>query len=507
MNSNNPTQIHATGEATGFIPAPGDHGKPITVIGTNSIRAGFDATCLQQALNSRGAPGVTDLVLNPDAHAGYGAPVGCVLTSPTHVYPGPVGVDIKCSMSFLQLDLPADAVNAREVRRALIDAILERTPTGAGRGQRHCRKARKVGDELGRKVVVDGASAEVCRALGIPPEWAARCEDASHTGHDETRDALGARLEFVLRERFSNFPEKISQLGSYGGGNHFGECEIVKLADNDRARRTGEVFGLRDGCVGFLSHCGSRGFGHALASGQFRDLQRKFATWNIPLPGDDKELVYAPLGTPEANAYLDDLALGSNFATVNHLLINALVLEAFQEIIPGAKGSLVYFISHNITRKELLPDGRGGFAGEGWVHRKGATRAFPAGHPSLVGTPFAETGHPILLPGNPTAGSVIMAADAGAHIAAYSVNHGAGRAMGRKMADRTLDQKTVDDEFTANDILTNCRVYPKDEAPAAYKNFDAVLDSVKAAGLASEIARLKARFVIKDADASLRGAA
>src|SRR5437773_5356181 len=110
MNIENPTQIHATGEATGFIPAPGDKGKPITVIGTSSIRAGFDATCLQQALNARGAPGVTDLVLNPDAHAGYGAPVGCVLTSPTHIYPGPVGVDIKCSMSFLQLDLPADQV-------------------------------------------------------------------------------------------------------------------------------------------------------------------------------------------------------------------------------------------------------------------------------------------------------------------------------------------------------------------------------------------------------------
>ena len=100
-----------------------------------------------------------------------------------------------------------------------------------------------------------------------------------------------------------------------------------------------------------------------------------------------------------------------------------------------------------------------------------------------------------------------MAADAGAHVAAYSVNHGAGRCMGRKAADRALDQKTVDEEFVANDILTNCRQYPKDEAPAAYKDFDAVLDSVKLAGLASEVARLKARFVIKDADSSLKGAA
>src|SRR3954453_18104206 len=123
MSDTKPIQIHATGEATGFIPAPGDQGKPITVIGTNSIRAGFDATCLQQALNARGAPGVTDLVLNPDAHAGYGAPVGCVLVSPTHVYPGPVGVELKCSMSLLQLDLPAGAVDDKRTRRALIDAV------------------------------------------------------------------------------------------------------------------------------------------------------------------------------------------------------------------------------------------------------------------------------------------------------------------------------------------------------------------------------------------------
>src|SRR6185295_7188760 len=128
MNANKPVQIHATGEAVGFIPAPGDQGKPITVIGTEKIRDGFDATCLQQALNSRGAPGVTELVLNPDAHAGYGAPIGCVLVSPTHIYPGPVGVDIKCSMSLLQLDLPEDAVNDVKLRRELINAILERVP-------------------------------------------------------------------------------------------------------------------------------------------------------------------------------------------------------------------------------------------------------------------------------------------------------------------------------------------------------------------------------------------
>jgi len=248
--------------------------------------------------------------------------------------------------------------------------------------------------------------------------------------------------------------------------------------------------------VAFLSHCGSRGFGHNLAMGQFRSLQQKFSTWDIPLPGSDRELVYAPLGTPEADAYLDDMALGANFATINHLLINTLILEAFQEVFPGMTGQLVYFISHNIARKEIVENR------VTWVHRKGATRALPAGHPALRGSLYEQTGHPILLPGNPQAGSSVMVADAGAAISCYSVNHGAGRTLGRKQAIRELDQSSIDQSFDQADILTNCRTYPKDEAPAAYKDFDEVLRSVKTAGLATEVARLKARFVIKDGDAA-----
>ena len=481
-----------TGEATAILPTR--HMKPITVIGTEAIRATFDDKCLQQAVNSRLAPGVTDLVLNPDAHLGYGAPVGCVMASPTHVYPGPVGVDIKCSMSLLQLDLPEDAIADRPVRRALINAICDRTPTGAGKGQRSVKKSRHVDPELGRRVMIEGASSGVCEAIGIPSEWAQRCEDAAHVGHDETLDALGNRLEQHLDcETIRRFDDKVSQLGSYGGGNHFGECEVVHVENNERARSVADVFGLADGKVAFLSHCGSRGMGHALASGQFKSLQRRFEQWSIPLPGNDRELVYAPLGTPEADAYLDDMALGANFATVNHLLINQLVLEAFQEVIPGTTGRLVYFISHNIARKEIVDNT------PSWVHRKGATRAFPAGHHALRGTPFEATGHPILLPENPRDGSAVMVADDGAALSCYSVNHGAGRILGRKQANRTLDQKTIDAEFNEADILTNCRFYPKDESPAAYKDFNEVLHSVKSAGLATEVARLKARFVIKDA--------
>lgn len=493
--------ITPTGEALGFIPAPENKGKPITVIGTEAIRQGFDPSCLQQALNSRGAPGVTDLVLNPDAHSGYGAPIGCVMVSPSHIYPGPVGVDIKCSMSLLQFDVPESEISSTTLRRALINAIGERIPMGAGRGQRSVKKSRAVDMNWGRRAVTEGAAADVCTALGIPPEWAENCEDSFHRGHDGSVAALEKRLDVLFKNGFSRFDDKVRQLGSYGGGNHFGECEVVRLADNDRMRGMANAFGLKDGHVAFLSHCGSRGFGHNLATAQFKTLQEKFRKWQIPLPGDDAELVYAPLGTAEANDYIDDLSLGSNFATLNHLLINALVLEAFQEIIPGARGTLVYFISHNIARPEIV-DGN-----KTWVHRKGATRAFPAGHPGLAGTRFEATGHPILLPGNPQDGSVVMVAEAGAAKSCFSVNHGAGRCMGRKAAARTLDQKTVDQSFTDRDILTNCRQYPIDEAPAAYKDFREVLRSVEMAGLASTVATLQARFVIKDADESLRGAA
>lgn len=486
-------QIIPTGEATAILPA-GDHHSPIKVFGTEKIRETFDDLCLQQAINSRCAPGVTEVVLNPDAHCGYGAPIGCVLASPTHIYPGPVGFDIKCSMSLLQTDLPEEAVQEKEVRRKIIHAVCRRIPTGMGKGARDVPKGRKIDEKIGSAAMTEGASANVLASLGIPVEWADRCEDAFHRGHDGTVDSLRERLYELRQSRvLKNFREKVQQLGSYGGGNHFGECEIVDIAENDEARETAEVFGLRDGHVAFLSHCGSRGVGHRLASGQFKALEQMFDTWGIPMPGQDKQLVYAPLGTPQADDYINDMAMGANFATVNHMLINALVLEAFQEIFPGTKGQLVYFISHNIARQESV-DGK-----LSWVHRKGATRAFPAGHHALKRTPFADTGHPILLPGNPQAGSSVMVALPGAKESCYSVNHGAGRMLGRRRAMRELDQNKIDASFEAADILTNCRRYPRDEAPAAYKDFDEVLRSVEKADLAKEVARLRARFVIKDA--------
>ncbi|MDR2644358.1 MAG: RtcB family protein [Planctomycetaceae bacterium] len=470
-----------------------DSVPPITVIGTESIRATFDQKSLQQAVNARGACGVTDVILNPDAHCGYGAPIGCVMVSPTHVFPGPVGVDIKCSMSLLQFDLPAEEIRDQNIRRKLIDAICDRTPTGAGAGQKSIRKGRRFNRSVVMQAVIEGATESVCEQFGIPFEWTKRCEDSFHLGHDGTSESLEFRLDEVLREKYMvNFEDKMTQLGSYGGGNHFGECEIVKVGEDDESKRIADVFGLKNDHVAFLSHCGSRGFGNILATEQFKILQRKFKEWGIPFPGNDRELVYAPIGSLEANNYLDDMALGANFATVNHLLINTLILEAFREVFPHVNANFVYFISHNIVRREIWKER------PVLVHRKGSTRALPAGHHELRGTPFETTGHPILLPGNPRNGSAVMVGLEGASISAYSINHGAGRVMGRRKAFDTLNQKVVDNEMKDADILTNCNRYPLDEAPAAYKNFDDVLQSVKLSGLAREVARLYATFVIKD---------
>ena len=479
--------IRITGQATGQIEL-GDNCPPIEVVGSPAIRESFGHSCLVQAIAAASSPGVSRFILNPDAHWGYGVPIGSVLISPTHIYPSPVGVDIKCSMSLLQTDVPEEAIADPTIRRQLIREIEARLAT-----KRKVARGRPVNDESGFEAAVHGGSKKVLKHFGIPASWLDRCEDAQHTSTDGDHDRLAHRLLKLIRQNaIKDFSDKCKQLGSYGGGNHFGECEVVRVAETEEARSLASAFGLRDGHVAFLSHCGSRGLGHALATNQFYSLKTKFRKRGRAYPNGDAQLVYAEFGTPEADEYLMDMALGANFATVNHLMINAIVLEAFNKVIPGTIGELVYYISHNIVRRERL-DGE-----SNWVHRKGATRAFPAKHHELIGTPFFETGHPILLPGNPRDGSSVMVAKPGASRTAFSVNHGAGRRMSRTQAKATLDSRAVKTSLEKADVISNCRNYPVDEAPDAYKDFAEVLKSVEQAGLAHEVAKLQARFVIKE---------
>jgi tRNA-splicing ligase RtcB (3'-phosphate/5'-hydroxy nucleic acid ligase) len=479
--------IRITGEATGQIEM-GEGGPSIEVIGSPAIRESFGSSCLVQAIAAASAPGVSRFILNPDAHWGYGVPIGSVLVSPTHIYPSPVGVDIKCSMSLLQTDVPEEAISDPTVRRQLIREIEARLAT-----KRRAARGLAVNEESGFEAAVHGGSKKVLKHFGIPAAWLDHCEDAQHTSSDGDHDRLAHRLYKLLRQNvIKDFGDKCKQLGSYGGGNHFGECEVVRVLDTPDAKKLASAFGLRDGHVAFLSHCGSRGLGHALATSQFYAMKNKFRKRGRAYPNGDAQLVYAEFGTPEADEYLMDMALGANFATVNHLVINSIVLDAFNKVLPGTCGELVYYISHNIVRRESI-DGE-----SNWVHRKGATRAFPAQHHELIGTPYFETGHPILLPGNPVDGSSIMVAKPGASRTAFSVNHGAGRRMSRTQAKATLDAREVKGILERADVLSNCRNYPVDEAPGAYKDFTEVLDSVKKAGLAEEVAKLQARFVIKE---------
>jgi len=489
LNVSSPSSpnISITGEATGQIDLGPDH-CPIEVIGNESIRGSFGDSCIYQAMAAARSPGVSRFVLNPDAHWGYGVPIGSVLVSPTHIYPSPVGVDIKCSMSLLQTDVPEDAIIDPRVRRQLIREIESRLANG-----RKPARDQGVTEESGFDAAVHGGSKKVVKHFGIPQAWLERCETAKHSVLNDAQDSLAIRMEKLIREKvITDFQGKCRQLGSYGGGNHFGECEVVRVVDSETARKTAASFGLRNGCVGFLSHCGSRGLGYALATNQFYQLKTAFKKKGLAYPNGDAQLVYAEYGSPEATEYLTDMSLGANFATVNHLLINSIVLQAFQKVLPGARGELVYFISHNIANREEL-DGQ-----YVWVHRKGATRALPSGHANLVGTPFEETGHPILLPGNPRDGSSIMVALPGASRTAFSINHGAGRCMSRTEAKKKLNAAAVQKSLDDFDVLSNSRHYPVDEAPDAYKNFADVLQSVEQAGLAQEVAKLQARFVIKE---------
>ncbi|MCA1613824.1 MAG: RtcB family protein [Acidobacteria bacterium] len=248
------------------------------------------------------------------------------------------------------------------------------------------------------------------------------------------------------------------QLGSLGGGNHFIELQ--------RSEQTGTLF--------LQVHTGSRGFGHGLATNYF-ELARE----ERPAEITDIDLGYFTPASKHYGDYLNAVAAGGNYAILNRLVIFEGVAEAFREVF-GAELELVYEISHNLVQREWHPE-----FGEVWVHRKGATRAFPAGHPALRGTIWEETGHPVLIPGSNKDWSYILRPLEAAVNSGYSVNHGAGRRLSRGAAVRELSQQQMDDEYKAAGIVVNVngRV-PLDEAAPAYKSSQEVIEAVTGAGLA-----------------------
>jgi tRNA-splicing ligase RtcB len=254
-------------------------------------------------------------------------------------------------------------------------------------------------------------------------------------------------------------PERgLDQIGSLGGGNHFIELQ--------RCKETGTLF--------VQVHTGSRGFGHGLATNYF-DLARQ----ERPGEATDIDLGYFAPDSPSYRSYLNAVAAGGNFAIINRLVIFEQIAEAFRKVF-REELELVYEISHNLVQREWHPD-----FGEVWVHRKGATRAFPAGHPGLKDTLWEETGHPVLIPGSNMDWSYVLRPKPGAVESGFSVNHGAGRRLSRGEATRRLSQREIDREYREAGILVNLdgRV-PLDEAAPAYKSAREVVDAVVDAGLA-----------------------
>ncbi|HEV2705728.1 MAG TPA: RtcB family protein [Pyrinomonadaceae bacterium] len=270
-------------------------------------------------------------------------------------------------------------------------------------------------------------------------------------------------------------PERgLNQLGSLGGGNHFIELQ--------RSEQTGTLF--------VQVHTGSRGFGHGLATNYF-ELARE----ERPAEIRDIDLGYFTPDSRHYRDYLNAVAAGGNYAILNRLVIFEQVSEAFRQVF-GEELELVYEISHNLVQKEWHPE-----FGEVWVHRKGATRAFPAGHPALKGTQWEDKGHPVLIPGSNKDWSYILRPLEGAVRSGYSVNHGAGRKLSRGEATRTLSQRAIDDEYAAAGIVvnTNGRV-PLDEAAPAYKSAQEVVEAVVTAGLAAIEHQLWPLASLKGAD-------
>ncbi|MEO8285540.1 MAG: RtcB family protein [Chloroflexota bacterium] len=349
-----------------------------------------------------------------------------------------------CGMVSARSKVEAGAANAKK-RLAFNKAVMERVEMGAGGLSK--TPLRKLSEQQFMKLIHGGADYYISK-YGTKIDRS-RAERNRIPVDEDWQVPWGGRGR----------PERgIPQLGSLGGGNHFIELQ--------RSEETGTLF--------VQVHSGSRGFGHGLATNYFSMAKEE-------RPNEIKHLDMGYF-TPDSvhyRSYLNAVAAGGNFAIINRLILFEQIADAFYEVF-GAELELIYEISHNLVQREWNPD-----YGDVWVHRKGATRAFPAGHPGLAGTLWADTGHPILIPGSNHDYSYVLRPLPGAVKSGFSVNHGAGRKMSRSQAKRKLSQQEVNKRYAKDGIIVNANAdVPLDEADAAYKSAQEVVSAVTSAGLA-----------------------
>ena len=417
-------------------------GVPVRLFLTEHLLESTEEHLLAQILNACAFPGVRCVVVTPDVHYGYGVPVGCVIATDGTLAMGPVGFDIGCGMMAARSRVAAGAATP-ERRLRFNREVMRRVEMGAGGQSRSLKKLTRAAFEA---IVRGGAE-----------QYAATYGAAFDRGNAE-RHRIPVDDDWEIPWGGRGRPERgITQVGSLGGGNHFMELQ----AD-------------QDGLLWVMVHTGSRGFGHGLTTNFFQLAKQE----NPGLPSLD--LGYFAPDSRHWKSYRNAVAAGGNFAIVNRLVIFEQLARAFFDTF-GEELELVYEISHNLAQLEPHPE-----FGEVWVHRKGATRAFPAGHPLLRGTRWETTGHPVLIPGSNQDRSFVLRPGPGAARSLFSVNHGAGRRMSRSAALRELSRREIEDAYRGAGILVNADGHvPLDEAGPAYKPAREVVDCVVEAGLAT----------------------
>lgn len=443
---------HATLTPHGYYTLATDdtRGVPVRLFFTPSLLAEAETTLYRQIVNATRFAGTKLVVITPDAHFGYGVPVGCVIVTDRAngaVAMGPVGFDIGCGMISARSTVSFDRATA-DRKLAFNREVMSHVPMGTSTAGAILSD---VTDTTFEDLVRGGAEAYFnLFPTSSSPLSRARTE----------RDRIPVDDRWAIPWGGDGRPERgRTQLGSLGGGNHFIELQHDQTTDT----------------LFVQIHTGSRGFGHGLATHYF-----SLARADNPDTVTDIDLGAFTPESPHYDSYLNAVAAGGNFAIVNRLLIFEAVSRAFRKVFKSDL-ELVYEISHNLVQAEHHSD-----YGDVWVHRKGATRAFPAEHPSLANTPWAATGHPVLIPGSNRDYSYILRPSVGASRSAYSVNHGAGRRLSRGEALRRLDQRTVNEQYRHAHVLVNLDGdVPLDESAACYKRSDEVINAVVTAGLAT----------------------
>ncbi len=404
--------------------------------------------------------GVIGAYLMPDCHKGYGVPVGSVIVTEDTIIQAGSGYDISCGVLHLKVPgLTATQLQSKEKRWRWINEVEKRVATGIGSNRPVLAPKfndRKIDEILRHGVKPLGVSADLCERQYIPVP-----EDMDFTKIDRA------------------WSKTLPQMGSVGSGNHFIELQC----DKD----TGEAW--------VMVHCGSRGYGWQTANHYFYEGAKLRG-----LPVSRREDSWLRIDEPLGKEYWAYHNSAANYAVANRHVIVHGVQEALEQVY-GVQGEVYYEISHNLVQEEtlVLPDGS---TKKGFVHRKGATRAFPAGHPDLVGTKWEATGHPCLVPGSMFAGAAVLFPKAGAYHCGCSVNHGSGRVLGRGEAKRRLESRqdqinqqmaTVVREFAGvpvQGIIGNSKDTPLDECGEVYKDLDAVLDVLEGNEIASVAHRL-----------------